>query len=198
MPSLALVLGGGDPRMVLLHLGSNKCLCDKLAGYGYVDDRLLLLRPHGSFDDLRQAVQRSDYFDKVFGLEVSLPKCAVVSQPDCPEASALAAELHYKHAHDLETLGVTVPFEGEWRLLRFSVRKTTLRLRALRGLKLDTRKARLLILSLVMPALTWAAAIAEPDPQEVQQLYHEIQFCMDNTGPRCRQSAVFRKCQLAS
>ena len=163
-------------------LGSNKGLCDKLAGYGYVDDRLLLLRAHGSFDDLRQAVQRSDYFDKVFGLEVSLPKCAVVSQPDCPEASALAAELRYKHAHDLETLGVTVPFEGEWRLLRFSVRKTTLRLRALRGLKLDTRKARLLILSLVMPALTWAAAFAEPDPQEVQQLYHEIQFCMDNTA----------------
>ena len=33
-----------------------------------------------------------------------------------------------------------------------------------------------------MPALTWAAAFAEPDPQEVQELYHEVQHCMDYTG----------------
>eukprot|EP00439_Symbiodinium_sp_Y106_P070319 s1069_g12.t1 len=113
-------------------LGSNKGLLDKLTGYGYMDDRLLLLRPHGTFEDLRRAVLRSDHFDKVFGLEVSLPKCAVVSQPGCQAAGALAAELRYKHSYDLESLGVTVPLEGEWRLLPFSVRKATLRLRALR------------------------------------------------------------------
>ena len=113
-------------------LGSNKGLLDKLTGYGYMDDRLLLLRPHGTFEDLRRAVLRSDHFDKVFGLEVSLPKCAVVSPPGCQAAGALAAELRYKHSYDLESLGVTVPLEGEWRLLPFSVRKATLRLRALR------------------------------------------------------------------
>ena len=163
-------------------LGSDRGLLDKLAGYGYVDDRLLLLRPHGTFDDLRLAVQRSDHFDRVFGLEVSLPKCAVVSPPGLPEAAALATELRYKHTHAVETLGIVVPFEGAWRPLRFSVKKAVLRLRALRGLRLATRQARLLILSLVVPALTWAAAFAEPDAQEVQALFHEVQFTMDATA----------------
>ena len=86
-------------------LGSDRGLLDKLAGYGYVDDRLLLLRSHGTFDDLRLAVQRSDHFDRVFGLEVSLPKCAVVSPPGLPEAAALATELRYKHTLCRRDLG---------------------------------------------------------------------------------------------
>ena len=163
-------------------LGSNRDPSDKVIGYGYIDDRLLLLRPHGTFDDLREAVQRSDHFDAVFGLELSLPKCAVVSMPGCGPAQALAAELRYKHACELEALGVQVPFEGEWRLLRFSVGRATLRLRALRGLELCTSKARLLILSLVIPCLAWAAAFAEPDPREIQELYHEVQYCMEYTA----------------
>ena len=97
-------------------------------------------------------------------------------------AQALAAELRYKHACELEALGVQVPFEGEWRLLRFSVGRATLRLRALRGLELSTSKARLLILSLVIPCLACAAAFAEPDPREIQELYHEVQYCMESTA----------------
>ncbi|CAE7475726.1 L96 [Symbiodinium sp. CCMP2592] len=163
-------------------LGSSRELADKITGYGYIDDRLLLLRPHGTFDDLQQAVRRSDHFDSVFGLQLSLRKCAVVSAPDSAPAAALAAALGYVHAHHLETLGVNASFDSEWRLLRYSVYKATLRLRALRGLRLTTRRARLLILSLVMPALTWAAAFAEPDDKEVQALYHEIQYCMEATA----------------
>ena len=154
----------------------------KVTGYGYIDDRLLLLRSNGTFADLQQAVQRSNHFDRVFGLSLSLRKCAVVSEPGCAQAGALAAELGYTHACHFEALGVRFSFGGDWRLLRYSVRKATLRLRALRGLQLSTRRARLLISSLVIPALTWAAAFAEPDAQEVQLLYHEIQHCMENTA----------------
>ena len=154
----------------------------KVTGYGYIDDRLLLLRSNGTFADLQQAVQRSNHFDRVFGLSLSLRKCAVVSEPGCAPAGALAAELGYTHACHFEALGVRFSFGGDWRLLRYSVRKATLRLRALRGLQLSTRRARLLISSLVIPALTWAAAFAEPDAQEVQLLYHEIQHCMENTA----------------
>ena len=154
----------------------------KVTGYGYIDDRLLLLRSYGTFADLQQAVQRSNHFDRVFGLSLSLRKCAVVSEPGCAQAGALAAELGYTHACHFEALGVKFSFGGDWRLLRYSVHKATLRLRALRGLQLSTRRARLLISSLVIPALTWAAAFAEPDSQEVQLLYHEIQHCMENTA----------------
>ena len=53
-------------------LGASNDIHDKITGYGYIDDRLLLMRARGSFEDLRMAVHWSDKFDKVFGLEVSL------------------------------------------------------------------------------------------------------------------------------
>ena len=40
----------------------------------------------------------------------------------------------------------------------------------------------MLILSLVIPCLAWAAAFAEPDPREIQELYHEVQYCMEYTA----------------
>ena len=69
----------------------------------------------------------------------------LVSEPGCAQAGALAAELGYTHACHFEALGVKFSFGGDWRLLRYSVHKATLRLRALRGLQLSTRRARLLI-----------------------------------------------------
>ena len=123
------------------------------------------------------AVSRSNRFDSAFGLELSLTKCAVVAAPDCAEARRLAHDLHYQFEHSLETLGVTVPFDGPWRPLRFSLHRAILRLRALRGLHLGARKARTLVQSLVLPCLTWAAAYATPDPDHIAAIKGEM-YCM--------------------
>ena len=54
-------------------LGSQNDNRDKLTGYGYVDDRFVMLRAQGTF---QCAISRSDHYDQTFGLEVSITKCA--------------------------------------------------------------------------------------------------------------------------
>ena len=70
-------------------------------GYSYVDDRVLLTRAHGIFQQLKQAVSRSATFDAAFGLEVSTSKWAVIADSTSREAAALAGELQHKHTQDL-------------------------------------------------------------------------------------------------
>ncbi|CAE7354146.1 unnamed protein product, partial [Symbiodinium sp. CCMP2592] len=145
-----------------------------ITGYGYVDDRVLLLRRHGSFQDLALAVERSNQFDRAMQLEVSLPKCAIIAEASCQEAAALARTLGYKHLQDLETLGVVVPQHGPWRLLKFSLRKLQVRLQLLRSLGLPNRTIGLLLRSLIVPCFTWAAAYAAPDAAELTAIRQEI------------------------
>ena len=99
----------------------------------------------------------------------------------CVAAETLAGELHYKVAHQLEALGVQILYDG-WRPIRFSLRRAVLRLRAIRGLKLSTRRAQLLIRSLVLPCLTWAGAFATPDPKHVMPFNGEVEYCMEATA----------------
>ncbi|CAE7745015.1 L96 [Symbiodinium sp. CCMP2592] len=145
-----------------------------ITGYGYVDDRVLLLRRHGSFQDLALAVERSNQFDRAMQLEVSLPKCAIIAEASCQEAAALARTLGYKHLQDLETSGVVVPQHGPWRLLKFSLRKLQVRLQLLRSLGLPNRTIGLLLRSLIVPCFTWAAAYAAPDAAELTAIRQEI------------------------
>ena len=145
-----------------------------MSGYGYVDDRTLLLRAKGSFAHLRLAVQRSDAFDRAFGLEVSLPKCAVVAAADSRDARLLADDLGYKHAQVLESLEVCAPFQAGWGLLRFSLRRVSLRLHLLKCVDLSAPKACRLFRSLILPCFTWAAAYASPEADELTTLRNEL------------------------
>eukprot|EP00439_Symbiodinium_sp_Y106_P033647 s699_g4.t1 len=107
-----------------------------VTGHAYVDDRCLLLRAGAPLSHLREALARSEAFDSACKLTLSLTKCAVIASPDNVEAaSSLARDLRYQH-QVLEVLGVEVPFDGTWGLLRFSLAKVELRLRLMRGLDL--------------------------------------------------------------
>ncbi|CAE7442483.1 unnamed protein product, partial [Symbiodinium sp. CCMP2456] len=132
---------------------------------------------------LRDALLRSDAFDRAFKLKLSLTKCAVVARADDAEASALARERQYKHLQTLEVLGVTVPLKEQWGLLRFSLDKVQLRLRLMRGLDLRLRDARQLLRELIVPAYAWAAPYAMPEPHELEAVRQETLFlCSRQVG----------------
>ena len=94
-----------------------------IAGYGYIDDRMILLRAHHSVARLREAVQRSSDFDRIFNLEVAARKCAVVAAPNDSKPSGLAATLGYSFVDYFASLGVRAGWHSGWGLLRFSIRK---------------------------------------------------------------------------
>ena len=165
-------------------LGASESLHSSVSGYGYVDDRTLLLRAGGSFEHLRAAVHRSDAFDRAFSLEVSLPKCAVVAAADSCEARFLAADLGYKHTQVLESLGVCAHFQDKWGLLRFSLRRVTLRLRLLRCVDLGAPQACKLFRSLILPCFTWAAAYASPEAGELVTLRNELRHVFQASAGR--------------
>ncbi|CAE7303259.1 L96, partial [Symbiodinium sp. CCMP2456] len=129
-------------------LGPEDTSAQPITGYGYVDDRVLLLRAHGSFVELRYAVERSNRFDQAMQLEVSLPKCAIIAEASNTEAAELAAALSYKHEQDLETLGIVAPLQG------------------------------LLPRSLILPCFTWAAAYVAPEAPDMAAIQHEINYMM--------------------
>ena len=92
-------------------------------------------------------------------------------------------DLRYQRTQVLEVLGVEVPFDGTWGLLRFSLAKVELRLRLMRGLDLRLCDARQLIRSLVVPVYAWAAPYATPSAQDLEAIRQEILFlCSRQVG----------------
>ena len=152
------------------HLWTLVTLTRGVSGLVYLDDRSLWTFSQ-DLSTLHDAVRRSDNFDAVCGLTVSLPKCAVVAATgQQPEASTLARRLGYKVTNTLEILGVKVSFDGDWNLLKFSLRKALLRLDLLRWVTTWNRHRCLMLKSLVYPCLNWAAAYALPSRDEMAQV----------------------------
>ena len=121
--------------------GSSVSPQSPINGLGYIDDRLLLLRANQEIAAMRSAVSRSGQFDRAFGLEVSLKKCAVVAASNDREALQLAASLDYQFQQAIHTLGVQATWGPPWGLLRFSLHKSVVRLRLMRSLNLSSQRS---------------------------------------------------------
>ncbi|CAE7226893.1 gcs-1 [Symbiodinium sp. CCMP2592] len=151
------------------HLWTLAVLRQGVSGLVYLDDRSFWTFS-ADLGDLEHAIRRSDRFDATCGLEISLPKCAIVAPEGHVEAPALAARLNYQFSQTLEVLGVTVSFNDEWGLLKFSLRKALLRMDLLRWVTACSRLRALMLKSLVYPCLVWAAAYATPLAGEIKQV----------------------------
>jgi len=110
------------------------------------------------------ALERSGIFDKAFGFSLSLAKCKVTSRDQHGDVEGLRSQFGFQDSEVIELLGVAIPFEGAWRLLKVQLSKVLLCLRLLAWTNVHRRLHQQMSASLVMPCLTWCAAFADMRP----------------------------------
>ncbi|CAE7357806.1 unnamed protein product, partial [Symbiodinium sp. CCMP2592] len=142
----------------------------------FMDDRTLWIEPRGSLQDLDAALLASADFDQAFSLQLAEDKCFVAAKHHTEATRLLADKWHFMTCGSLELLGVSFDFEGAGAIPKFSLRKAVLRLRLLRWTQAATTSRIMLVRSLVMPCLAWAAGFARPSAKDVQAVQHEVRF----------------------
>ena len=156
------------------HCWCELVICKGISGFGYLDDRTILLQKGFTLDVLQDALQRSADFDRACGLTCAPDKCFLAAKQHSEESRSIAALFQLQVCDSVDVLGVTVSLTGDWHLLKFSLRKAVLRLRLLKWTQTSTFKKRKLVRSLVLPCLTWAAAFAAPCKEDLIAVKHEI------------------------
>ena len=141
-----------------------------------MDDRTLWVEPSGSVQDLDQALAASAHFDEAFQLQLSCDKCFVVAKAHSRSTRELASKWGFLLSDSLDLLGVSFSFEGDGAIPKFSLRKAVLRLRLLRWTQATTRSRIMLVRSLVMPCLAWAAGFARPTTDDINAVRNEVRF----------------------
>ncbi|CAE7531982.1 unnamed protein product, partial [Symbiodinium microadriaticum] len=154
--------------------------CRHLDGLGYIDDRSLWLGADGCTQEMITALERSGIFDEASGFTLSLPKCKVTSRVQHADVEGLRSQFGFQDSEVIELLGVAIPFEGPWRLLKLHLRKVLLRLRLLAWTNVHRRLHQHLIASLVMPSFTWCAAFADMPPQDLATVKNEVLNSFEN------------------
>ncbi|CAE7363201.1 Pol, partial [Symbiodinium sp. CCMP2592] len=142
----------------------------------FMDDRTLWIEPRGSLQDLDAALLASADFDQAFSLQLAEDKCFVAAKHHTEATRLLADKWHFLTCGSLELLGVSFDFGGTGAIPKFSLRKAVLRLRLLRWTQAATTSRIMLVRSLVMPCLAWAAGFARPSAKDVQAVQHEVRF----------------------
>ena len=134
----------------------------------FLDDRTVWLAPSGQLEStvaLHNAAARGRRFDTAFDLTCDKRKSAVVG---CPAFQALADELEYPRATELEALGLVHPLDPllPRRLRKLSLQKVEFRFKfisAVSSWRLHLlRHVRCLVLSMIQ----WAAGYASPGLDE--------------------------------
>ena len=87
---------------------------------------------------------------------------------------ALANDMGFKISRTLEILGVIAHFDSPWRLIKFQVRKTILRLHLLKWTSKFRHVQQLVLSALVTPCFAWASGFARPDPGDMRRIRAEV------------------------
>ena len=142
----------------------------------YVDDRMLWLTGQDQSPEAAQAaLRRSDQFDRAVGLTCSCKKCHLVTtRSACPWRSEAEAR-GYEIGSAVKFLGVEVDLaSGDAVPLKLNLRKLQVRLRHTTNPAFSFETRRLVIRSLVFPALFWAAGVAMPSPAALEATRQSI------------------------
>ena len=172
-------LAQGCPLSPCMAAAVTHCWCELtitkgISGFGYLDDRAILLQEGFSLEVLRNALQRSADFDSACGLTCAPDKCFLASGQHSDLSRSIALQFDLQICEAVEVLGLSVDFKGGWQLLKFSLRKAVLRLRLLKWTQTSTFKKQKLVRSLVLPCLSWAAAFAAPNRDDLFAVKQEI------------------------
>ncbi|CAE7831617.1 unnamed protein product [Symbiodinium sp. CCMP2592] len=157
-----------------------KASCANIGAQIFMDDRTLWVEPQGSLQDLDAALHASADFDQAFSLKLAEDKCFVAAKHHTEATRLLAAQWNFLTCGSLELLGVSFDFEGSGAIPKFSLRKAVLRLRLLRWTQAATTSRIMLVRSLVMPCLAWAAGFARPSDTDVKAVQHEVRFLFNS------------------
>ena len=172
-------LAQGCPLSPYLAAAVTHCWCELtitkgISGFGYLDDRTILLQEGYSLEVLRGALQRSADFDHACGLTCAPDRCFLASGQHSDRSRDIASQFGLQVCTSVDVLGLSVDFNGGWALLKFSLRKAILRLRLLKWTQTSTFKKQKLVRSLVLPCLHWAAAFAAPSRDDLDAIKQEI------------------------
>ena len=144
-------------------------------GFGFLDDRTLMLSAGAPPQHMRQALQRSATFDAACGFQTAPDKCFLAAAQHDETSHAIAQDFALQCCQNLDVLGVTVSMhDGGWHLLKFSFRKAVLRLRLLRWTHALVQHKRALVRMLVVPCLAWASGFASPSAEDLDAIKKEV------------------------
>ena len=185
-------LAEGCPLSPYLAAAVTHCWCELtitrgISGFGYLDDRTILLQQGFSLEVLRNALQKSADFDRACGLACAPDKCFLACRQHSDLTKDIADQFGLQVCDSVDVLGLSVDFNGGWHLLKFSLRKAILRLRLLKWTQTSTFKKQKLVRSLVLPCLHWAAAFATPSRNDLFAVKQEI---LSLFNPWCGQEAA--------
>ena len=172
-------LAQGCPLSPYMAAAVTHCWCELtisqgISGFGYLDDRTILLQKGFPLEVLRNALQRSADFDRACGLTCAPDKCFLASSQHTDMTRSIARQFDLQICEAVDVLGLSVDFKGGWHLLKFSLRKAILRLRLLKWTQTSTFKKQKLVKSLILPCLSWAAAFAAPSRDDLFAVKQEI------------------------
>ncbi|CAE7637517.1 unnamed protein product [Symbiodinium pilosum] len=169
----------GCPLSPYLAAAVTHCWCELtitqgLTGFGYLDDRTILLQEGFPLEIMHRALHRSAVFDRACGLTSAPDKCFLAARQHTDASRSIALQFGLQVCDRVDVLGLTIDFYGGWQLLKFSLRKAVLRLRLLKWTQTSTFKKQKLVRSLVLPCLHWAAAFAIPSKDDLFAVKQEI------------------------
>ena len=169
----------GCPLSPYLAAAVTHCWCELtitkgITGFGYLDDRTIMLQEGFALEVLQGALHRSAAFDRASGLTCAPDKCFLAARQHTDASRAIASQFDLQVCDRVDVLGLSVDFNGGWQLLKFSLRKAVLRLRLLKWTQTSTFKKQKLVRSLVLPCLHWAAAFAAPSKDDLFAVKQEI------------------------
>ena len=141
----------------------------------YIDDRTFWanqLRPfHSRIAALRRAVESSNRFDTAFGLTCRKSKCHIATLLQT-EVTDFVDELQYPCSPVLQILGVQFSFHdlNYPQLYRFNLSTIQQLVSLIHCVALTFRDRQLLIASLIISKCVWAAGIATPSEEDLDQV----------------------------
>ena len=109
------------------HCWGELTIAKGITGFGYLDDRTLMLHEGFTLDVLHEVLRRSADFDRACGLTCAPEKCFLASRQHTDASRGIALQFGLQTCDKVDVLGLSVDFHGGWQLLKFSLRKAVLR-----------------------------------------------------------------------
>ena len=142
----------------------------------YMDDRVMWAQDPSFGPQLRQALHRTDSFDKVFGFRCRPSKCGTSAATQAIASAFGIDHLGYPFDPKFPVLGVVFDFQDihNVTLLNFDLDLVCARVMDIARVVKAWKPRYLLLNALVIPTFTWAAGVAQPSHDTLHKIRNAI------------------------